>query len=132
MKEQLNESSIDALVEYRYQRASEALNEVPYLKSQGYYNTALNRLYYACYYATIALLLKHGLTPVTHAGVKQMLGMHFVSKGLLSRENGRSFSLLFERRHSSDYDDFVYSNAEEIDDLLVKAEEYIKAIGNLL
>lgn len=132
MKEQLNLENREALAAYRYQRAQETLAEVPFLKQQGYYNTAVNRLYYACYYAAIALLIKQGLTPGTHAGVKQMLGLHFVATGRLSREIGRIFSLLFERRHSSDYDDFAYSTEEEIDELMPKAETFIMAIGALL
>ena len=43
--------------------------EIPYLKQQGYYNTAVNRLYYACYYAAVALLIKHEINPGTHAAV---------------------------------------------------------------
>lgn len=132
MKEQLSRENIEALATYRYQRALETLEEVPFLKQQGYYNTAINRLYYACYYAAVALLIKHEINPSTHAGVKQMIGMHFVATGRLSREVGRSFSLLFERRHSSDYDDFAYSSAEEIDELLPKAKAFIDAIGKLL
>ena len=132
MKEQLSHENLNALVTYRYQRANETIKEVPYLKQQGYYNTAVNRLYYACYYAAIALLIKHGINPSTHAGVKQMIGMHFVATNRLSRESGRCFSLLFERRHSSDYDDFAYSREEEIDELLPKAMAFIEAIGSLL
>ena len=86
MKEQLSHENLNALVTYRYQRANETIKEVPYLKQQGYYNTAVNRLYYACYYAAIALLIKHGINPSTHAGVKQMIGMHFVASNLLSGE----------------------------------------------
>ena len=132
MKEQLSHENLNAFVTYRYQRANETIKEVPYLKQQGYYNTAVNRLYYACYYAAIALLIKHGINPSTHAGVKQMIGMHFVATNRLSRESGRCFSLLFERRHSSDYDDFAYSSEEEIDELLPKAMAFIEAIGSLL
>lgn len=61
-----------------------------------------------------------------------MLGMHFVATGILSREIGRNFSLLFERRHSSDYDDFAYSSLEEINELIPKAKAFIEAIGVLL
>lgn len=132
MKEQLDKDSVEALVVYRFQRAKETLDEIPFLQQQGYYSTAVNRLYYACYYATVALLIKHGINPATHAGVKQMLGLHFVSTGRLPRELGRCFSLLFERRHSSDYDDFAYSTAEEIDELLPKATAFIEAVGVLL
>lgn len=74
MKEQLSNENIEALVTYRYGRALDTLAEVPFLKQQGYYNTAINRLYYACYYAVVALLLKAGMNPGTHSGVKQMLG----------------------------------------------------------
>ena len=106
--------------------------EIPFLKQQGYYNTAVNRLYYACYYAAVAILIQHGINPGTHSGVKQMIGMHFVATGRLPKELGRYFSLLFERRHSSDYDDFAYSSAEEIDELLPKATAFFAAIGVLL
>lgn len=132
MKEQLSQENRNALAAYRYRRSQETLAEVPSLKQLGYYNTAVNRLYYACYYAAVALLIRHGINPGTHAGVKQMIGMHFVATGRISRETGRSFSLLFERRHSSDYDDFAYSTEEEVNELLPKAKTFIEAVGLLL
>ena len=51
MKEQLSSENIEALAAYRFRRAEETLAEIPFLRQQGYYNTAINRLYYACYYA---------------------------------------------------------------------------------
>ena len=132
MKEKLDSESRAAIVNYRLERAYETLKEADYNTAGGYYNAAVNRLYYACYYAAVALLIKHELNPGTHAGVKQMLGLHFVATGRLSRELGRCFSLLFERRHSSDYDDFAYSSEEEIDELLPKATDFIEAVGVLL
>lgn len=84
MKESLSQQHIDALVAYRLQRAHETIAEVPYLMERTYYNTAVNRMYYACYYAVTALLAKHRLETVTHAGVRQMLGMHFVHTDKLS------------------------------------------------
>lgn len=132
MKQQLSEENVKALVSYRMSRAKETLEEVPHQRDMGFYNTAVNRLYYACYYASVALLIKNHIQASTHAGVKQMLGLHFVSKGLISRESNRSFSLLFERRHSSDYDDFAYATSEEVDELLPKAQAFILEIERLL
>ena len=37
------------------------------------------------YYAAVALLIKHEINPGTHAGVKQMIGLHFVATGRMSR-----------------------------------------------
>ena len=86
MKEQLSEENVRVLVSYRLSRAKETLAEIPHLKDMGYLNTAVNRLYYACYYAVVDLLIKNHIQASTHAGVKQMLGLHFVSKGLITRE----------------------------------------------
>ena len=47
----------------------------------GYWRTATNRLYYACYFAVSALLVKNGITAHTHAGVLTMPGLHFVKEG---------------------------------------------------
>ena len=132
MKQELSPEHRVALIQYRFERAYKTLEEADYMRVGNYFNAAINRLYYACYYAAVALLIKHELNPGTHAGVKQMLGLHFVATGRLSRELGRCFSLLFERRHSSDYDDFAYSSEEEIDELLPKATDFIEAVGVLL
>lgn len=61
-----------------------------------------------------------------------MIGLHFVSTGRMSRELGRFFSLVFERRHSSDYDDFAYSNEKDINELMPMAVAFIEAIEKLL
>lgn len=65
MKEELSDENIEVLATYCFKRAKETLAEIPFLKQQGYYNTAINRLYYACYYAAVALLVKHGINPST-------------------------------------------------------------------
>lgn len=91
----LTKENYEALSKYRQERAHETLAEIPYLKEQGYYNTAVNRLYYACYYAAVALLTKYQISTHTHVGVKTMLGLHFVSKGFITKESGRAFTHLF-------------------------------------
>ena len=132
MKENLDEQSREALVQYRLDRADETLKEVDILANESHYNAAANRLYYACYYAVSALLVANGYNAQSHVGSKTLLGLHFVSKGLLSNEYGKTFSRLFEIRHSGDYDDFVYCDKEMIDEYTPKAIEFINAIKALL
>lgn len=128
----LTDENYEALSKYRQARAHETLDEIPYLKERGYYNTATNRLYYACYYAAVALLNKHHISAGTHAGVKTMLGLHFVSKGLITKESGRAFANLFDSRQRGDYDEFVYSTAEEVEELYPKAQRFIEEVDGLL
>ena len=132
MTETLDEQSREALVQYRLDRASETLKEADVLAREGYYNAAANRLYYACFYATLALLVANNISTSSHAGAKTMLGLHFVTKGLLPKEHGKTFSRLFEIRHSGDYDDFVYCDKILIDEYMPKAKDFLNAIKDLL
>ena len=44
-----------------------------------------------------------------------MLSYHFVRTGVLSLEHGSTFSNLFDKRHSGDYEDFAYCDAALVD-----------------
>ncbi len=52
------------LVQYRLERAREALDEAKLLFEAGHLHTYVNRLYYACFYAMSALLLTRACPPV--------------------------------------------------------------------
>ena len=132
MKETLDEQSRLELMRYRMERADETMEEVEILAERGHYNAAVNRLYYACFYAVQALLLKHHIVATTHSGVKAMLGLHFISKGVISIDHGKTFNTLFEKRHSSDYEAFAYCDKALVDDLTPLAEAFIAQIKELL
>ena len=132
MKETLDEQSRIGLIHYRTERADETMEEAGILAERGHYNAAVNRLYYACFYAVQALLLKHHIAATTHAGVKSMLGLHFISKGIIAIEHGKTFNTLFEKRHSSDYEAFAYCDKALVDDLTPIAEAFIQRIKELL
>ena len=61
-----------------------------------------------------------------------MLGLHFVSTGKLPIKIGKTFSTLFEKRHSGDYDDFAYCDEDLVNALYPQAEVFIKAIEDLI
>lgn len=132
MREILDEESKSALIAYRIQRAYDTLKEAKVMMRESFYNAAVNRLYYACYYATVALLLKNNIQTQTHNGVKTMLGLHFVSTGKLPVKIGKTFTTLFEKRHSGDYDDFAYCDKDMVDELYPQAKIFIEAIDNLI
>lgn len=131
MREKLDPENRASIVKYRLERAHETLKEADYNADGGYYNAAVNRLYYACFYAASALLLSREIDANTHNGVKTMISMHFVRTGRLSLEHGATFSLLFEKRQSSDYSDFAYCDLELVNTLRPRAEAFIVAIEKL-
>ena len=120
------------LISYRIQRSEETLSEVDILIRNKLWNTAINRLYYACYYAATALLLKYDIKATTHTGVRQMLGLHFIKTGKISKDIGKIFTDLFDKRHSSDYDDFLDISREDVMELQPSAKEFISGIKELL
>ena len=132
MKGKLDEESRSALIRYRLQRAEQTLDEAKVMSDATYYNAAINRLYYACYYAVVAALLSKGLTTTTHADVKTLFSLHFIASGILPKECGKTFSRLFEMRHSSDYDDFIYCDKEMVDEFTPKARGVVDGIKHLI
>jgi uncharacterized protein (UPF0332 family) len=132
MKENLDRESIKALTAYRIQRAEETLLEAETLIKGKFYNAAVNRLYYACYYAVIALLVKHSISAHSHAGVKQMFGLHFIVTQKIPAQLGRFYNQLFNDRITGDYDDFVTYDQEMLDELFPNALGFIQAIKKLV
>lgn len=120
------------LIQYRVNKATDTLNEVPLLIANELWNTAVNRLYYACYYAVIALLIQNRIEATTHAGVRQMLGQHFVKNALLEIELGKFYSYLFNMRQTGDYEDFMDFTREDVEDLILPATSFIEAIKQLI
>ena len=131
MKQQsLTDQERNILGAYRMQRAKDTLSEADNLIEAGFFNAAVNRLYYACYYAVIALLIKNNIVAQTHQGVKQMFSLHFVANNKISKQQSAFYSRLFNDRLRGDYDDFVYFNREITVALRSQAEEFIKITEN--
>ena len=122
----------DAIVAYRLENADRTLNEISIHIKNELWNTAINRLYYACYYAVTAQLINSGIEAQTHAGVRRMLALHFTKTGKLSIKWNKFYTDLFENRQTSDYADFVYFDCEMVEELYIQAISFIKIIKRLI
>ena len=60
----------NAIVLYRMENARRTLNEIADHCERGYWNTAINRMYYACFYAASALLVANKIVVKSHEGVR--------------------------------------------------------------
>ena len=98
---------VRTLVDYRIERAREALDEALLLLNSGHANTYVNRLYYACFYAVSAYLLLHGKSSAKHSGVRALFHQEVVKSGLVSQELGQLYDRLFDNRQKADYADLV-------------------------
>lgn len=128
----ITEEQRDALVVYRRGNAHQTLDEIPVHIKNGFYKTAMNRMYYACYYIVIALLVKRGIETQTHAGVRQMLGLYFVKTGKLSIKMNKFYNDLFANRQEGDYADFVFYDYDMVSELYPQSQAFIEDIEKLI
>jgi uncharacterized protein (UPF0332 family) len=128
----LSDEERQLVIENRLKRAYETLEEAKDLISLSRWNGAANRLYYACYYATTALLIQDGHSPHTHGGALGLLGKYFVVTGIISKEENILYQKLFELRQDGDYSDWISVKESDIVPLLSPAKEFIATIENLI
>lgn len=124
----MNDDIRQDIVVYRLRKANQLLHDVDILIENELWNSTINRMYYACFHAVSALLIKNGVKVKTHMGVRQAFGLHFVKTGKVSLEFGRIFSRIYDKRQSSDYDDFIEFTKEEVEKLYPQIKEFIKTI----
>ena len=120
------------LVNIRIANAKKTLKEVSILIENELWNTAVNRLYYACFYAVTALLHNFELDAKTHSGVQNVFGLNFIKTGIISIESGKFFTTIFEMRQDADYEDLVEYEKEDVMNLLEPTNLLIAQIENVL
>ena len=128
----LNIEDRTAIVEHRLQKAHNTFNEVKGIVEMNCWYSAANRLYYACFYAVSALLIKNGYTARTHNGVFGLFGKHFVVTGIVSKEQNKLYRKLFDLRQGGDYDDWIVVKEDDIIPFLEPAEKFIAEIEKLI
>ena len=101
------------IVKYRLEKSLRTYYEAVGSISNGYVETAANRLYYAAYYAVSALLVSYKYEASTHNGVIQMFGLAFIKTKIIERRFGTLFNQLFSLRMTGDYEDRHFLNLEE-------------------
>jgi len=121
----MNHEERKKLVKYRIEKAKDTLSEIRLHIQNELWLTAMNRLYYACFYAVSALLLDNGIEPKTHSGTKQMFGLHFIKTGIINEESGNFYAVIFNLRQTGDYDDFVDFSEEDVIELIDPANRLI-------
>ena len=121
----------DDLIAYRIQRAFKTFGEAKALAQSENWNGVANRLYYACFYAVLALLAKNDMDTYTHKGVKVTLSQHFIKSGLVDVVWGKLYQKLFDNRNEADYEDFIDFDEEKVGVFMEDVDHFITLITSL-
>ncbi len=122
----------EELIAYRMDKAAETLDAARILFREEKNFSAVNRIYYAAFYAVSALLLTKGLSSSKHAGVLSLFNQEFVNKDLADKDSGRFFNRMYHYRQKGDYQDYVEFGKADVEKWLKRAEKFIQDIQQML
>lgn len=117
---------------YRFRRAQESFDEALIMIDNKKWNTTVSRLYYSCYYAAIALLLKYNIEARSHSGVRTKFSDTFIKTGEIDLKFGKLFSHLADYRQKGDYGDLYDFDDKIVLPLVDQVREFISEIKILI
>jgi len=121
-----------ALARHRLAQAHETLAEAEQLLASQALRGAVNRLYYAAFYAARALLALREVDAARHSGVISLFQQHYVKTGLVAAETGKILARAFEKRQNSDYEDFATVEPADAQDLASAVQTFVDTCTLLL
>lgn len=109
-----------------------ALKEAQILAEASLWRGAINRAYYAMFYAVLALTVINQQVISKHSGVIAFFDRDFVRTGIFPKELSRYLHFAFERRQNSDYGDLFSADQEETNRAIKEADEFVTLVKNYL
>ncbi len=115
-------------VKYRIESAYKTVDAAKVLAEKGFWNSAVNRLYYAVFYAVNALLVFNNIETKSHSATKSKFSLHFVKTGKFDKKYGKLLAELYDWRQKGDYENIFDYDSESVKPLFEPVSEMIKLI----
>jgi uncharacterized protein (UPF0332 family) len=122
-----------SLAHIRMQQAEDSLDEARFL-FEGHKSTrsVINRIYYAMFYAILALFIYEPFGSSKHTAVLSYFNLNFVKKGLMPIELGRAVNKAFDLRQRADYRELANITQEQVEPYFEQTRKFIDAVRALL
>ncbi len=114
------------------ENAQESLSVAQLNLDNDFYPAAINRAYYAIFYAANAALATKKILRSKHSGVLAAFRQYFVKTGVFSSELSDIYGQLMEDRHESDYGLITAMSKEDAMIDLHQAKQFVEAVEALL
>ena len=124
-------NTLGELIIYRRICAAETLDDAKLLFEHGKYRSAVNRIYYACFYEVVALLLTRNHSSSKHGGIMGIFNREFVNAGLVDVDLGRFYGRMFEYRQKADYGDPDSFDGGQVEKWLTTASLFVDSLEKL-
>ncbi len=123
----------ETMVGFFLSRAKKTLSYIPgYIENEDWF-TAINRSYYAAFYAIKAIELNDGYDDFSkHSAVISCFRMNYVKTGIVPKEFSYLIGTLSEDRTSGDYDMLSSFEKSDADECYDAAKQIVDKISELL
>jgi uncharacterized protein (UPF0332 family) len=112
--------------------ARDALRSAQYNLDGDFYGVAINRAYYAFFYAATALLLTLDLTRSKHSGVLAAFREYFVKPGTFPVRDSQAYGEAFELRNVTDYEMLGKADEAQAHTVAENARRFVKRCESYL
>ncbi|WP_298438807.1 HEPN domain-containing protein [Geobacter sp.] len=114
---------------YRLSQARDSLREADVLLREGMsLRSVINRLYYAMFYAVLALLQTKQLGTSKHSGAIALFDREFVKTGIFPRALSKALHRAFELRQKGDYMEEAEITPTDVDEIRPLAMEFVDRV----
>ncbi len=97
----------------------------------GAYAFAINRAYYALFYAVSALLLEEERRFKKHSGVRAAFNRYFIKVGRVQKRYGDLYNQLFDDRQAGDYIALTEFDAQYVQEKVDACEVFLANLRSL-
>ena len=119
-------------IHYRLESSRKTMEAAKILAESGYWNSAVNRLYYAVFYSVSALLFLYDIKAGKHSTLKSQFSLHFIKTGKFDKKYGQLLSELFDWRQKGDYDNIFDYDKESVLPLFDPVNEMLDLIESTI
>jgi uncharacterized protein (UPF0332 family) len=123
---------IDALIRYRLEQADEALAAAELSLTNGLDRSAVNRGYYAMFYAVLALLAPRRAETSRHSGAISQFDQLYVKPALLPNDFSRWLHDAFLNRQAADYGSELKLSQADVDGIVAHARDFLAGVRQFL
>ncbi len=111
---------------YRISQARDSLREADVLlRGEMSLRSVMNRLYYAMFYAVLALLQTKQLGTSKHSGAIALFDKEFVKTGTFPKELSKALHRAFELRQKGDYMEETEISTADMEEIRPLAERFV-------
>lgn len=128
----MSDDRIRDLLVYRIDQAHESIREAEILLRSDAFRGAINRAYYAMFYAVLALLATRQLGTSKHSGAIALFDREFVKPGLFPRGLSRSLHVAFDLRQTHDYGEITPPDLETAEVIVAEARDFVNSVAAYL